>query len=277
MGCPGVALFLRWCCNGGRSGGALGFVPALLRKKRGQSGLRLALFAQFGHLPTALLPAGPSPGLVGRRTTDHTLPLPIAGSECPSEIRLSAAQWVCFCSIAQKRGQSGLRLALSAQFGTLRCFAGRRPGSFPSRACLPQLPAPALWDLLPQSQDDRWCQAWRRVSLCKQLKNKGNHLTGMLGAYADELRARHRTTQHLRRRLAWHSCRGRTACRSRQGYLRVLKYSSSFAAEQLQSLTTSLTKAMQNLRRLVTPYSLSGRCAHTSDWPVRRSSSATSY
>jgi transposase len=35
-----------------------------------------------------------------------------------------------------------------------------------------------------------------------------------------------------------------------QRYLCVLKYSSSFAAEQLQSLTTSLAKAMQNLRRL---------------------------
>jgi transposase len=35
-----------------------------------------------------------------------------------------------------------------------------------------------------------------------------------------------------------------------QQYLCVVKYSSSFAAEQLQSLTTSLAKAMQNLRRL---------------------------
>lgn len=35
-----------------------------------------------------------------------------------------------------------------------------------------------------------------------------------------------------------------------QRYLCVVKYSSSFAAEQLQSLTTSLAKAMQNLRRL---------------------------
>lgn len=35
-----------------------------------------------------------------------------------------------------------------------------------------------------------------------------------------------------------------------QRYLCVLKYSSSFAAEQLQSLTTSLAKVMQNLRRL---------------------------
>lgn len=35
-----------------------------------------------------------------------------------------------------------------------------------------------------------------------------------------------------------------------QRYLCVLKYSSSFAAEQLQSLTTSTAKAMQNLRRL---------------------------
>lgn len=35
-----------------------------------------------------------------------------------------------------------------------------------------------------------------------------------------------------------------------QNYLCVVKYSSSFAAEQLQSLTTSVAKAMQNLRRL---------------------------
>lgn len=35
-----------------------------------------------------------------------------------------------------------------------------------------------------------------------------------------------------------------------QNYLCVVKYSSSFAAEQLQSLTTSAAKAMQNLRRL---------------------------
>jgi transposase len=35
-----------------------------------------------------------------------------------------------------------------------------------------------------------------------------------------------------------------------QNYLCVMKYSSSFAAEQLQSLTTSVAKAMQNLRRL---------------------------
>jgi len=35
-----------------------------------------------------------------------------------------------------------------------------------------------------------------------------------------------------------------------QRYLCVVKYSTSFAAEQLQSLTTSLAKAMQNLRRL---------------------------
>lgn len=35
-----------------------------------------------------------------------------------------------------------------------------------------------------------------------------------------------------------------------QNYLCVVKYSSSFAAEQLQSLTTSMAKAMQNLRRL---------------------------
>ncbi len=47
-----------------------------------------------------------------------TLPLPTSGNEHPTESRLSAADWVCSCLIARKRGQRGPSLALFVQFGT---------------------------------------------------------------------------------------------------------------------------------------------------------------
>jgi hypothetical protein len=101
LGCPGVALLLRSCCDGGRSGTFLALFLLYCAKMRPEP-VELGFVCAIWQHSAALLPAGPSQDWLNGGRLTITLPLPIAGSECPSEIRLSAAQWVCFCSIAQK-------------------------------------------------------------------------------------------------------------------------------------------------------------------------------